>query len=394
MSVSIREETPQNPKTKIDKKCELHPTTRASLCIPCKGSQICDHSLVRYLCIDCNPDNFCIHKTRKTICIPCGGTSVCIIHQCLKARCKKCGGSQICDHGCRKYQCNTCGTAYCIHECLKYTCKKCEGAGICIHKNIRSICKECQGSALCIHLVSKYTCRKCEGSGICEHKTRRVICKTCKGGSICKHEIRKSRCKECDGSALCKSDWCDSIKHKSRDGYCHYCFVHLYPDHELSKNFKTKEKTVIDFVKENYPEVIWISDKIIEGGCSKRRPDLLCDLGDYILIIEVDENQHRRYDCSCEHKRLMEISLDLGHRPIVFIRFNPDDYIDKEQKKVKSCWSISKTGVLSINSKKHWNERLEALKIQVDYWMKHKSEKTLEIVELFYDQFFKDEEED
>ena len=31
-------------------------------------------------------------------------------------------------------------------------------------------------------------------------------------------------------------------------------------------------------------------------------------------------------DCSCENKRIMEISQDLGHRPIVFIRFNPDEY--------------------------------------------------------------------
>jgi hypothetical protein len=49
------------------------------------------------------------------------------------------------------------------------------------------------------------------------------------------------------------------------------------------------------------------------------------DFGDFILI-EVDENQHIDY-ISCENKRTMEISRDLGHRNIVFIRFNPDDYM-------------------------------------------------------------------
>jgi len=48
----------------------------------------------------------------------------------------------------------------------------------------------------------------------------------------------------------------------------------------------------------------------------------MCDLGTHILIVEIDENAHAVYDCSCENKRLMELSQDVGHRPIVFIRFN------------------------------------------------------------------------
>jgi len=43
------------------------------------------------------------------------------------------------------------------------------------------------------------------------------------------------------------------------------------------------------------------------------------DMGSHI-IIEVDENKHTDYDCSCEHKRLMELSQDLQHRPIVLSR--------------------------------------------------------------------------
>ena len=43
-------------------------------------------------------------------------------------------------------------------------------------------------------------------------------------------------------------------------------------------------------------------------------------------MVEVDENQHNNYDCSCENKRLMELAQDLGHRSMVVIRFNPDAY--------------------------------------------------------------------
>ena len=59
----------------------------------------------------------------------------------------------------------------------------------------------------------------------------------------------------------------------------------------------------------------WISDKII-NGCSKRRPDLVLDLLYQIVII--DENQHIDYDCSCENKRIMELSQDIAHRPIIY----------------------------------------------------------------------------
>jgi hypothetical protein len=67
---------------------------------------------------------------------------------------------------------------------------------------------------------------------------------------------------------------------------------------------------------------------------------LLLDLGYQVIIIEVDENQHTEYDCSCENKRTMQLSQDLGHRPIVFIRFNPDDY-EKDGTSVTSCWFVN-----------------------------------------------------
>ena len=110
-------------------------------------------------------------------------------------------------------------------------------------------------------------------------------------------------------------------------------------------------------------------------------------MGSHIIIVEVDENKHTDYDCSCEHKRLMELSLDLQHRPIVFIRFNPDDYTDTHGVLVKSCWRINRqTGVMQIakTKQKEWNARIETLKQQIQYWIDHPTEKTVEIVELFY----------
>ena len=188
----------------------------------------------------------------------------------------------------------------------------------------------------------------------------------------------------------CLSDWCDTLVYSKNkyDDYCIRCYIHLFPDKSVVRNYKTKEKSVVDFVLSKFENISWIADKRIQDGCSRRRPDLFLDLGSHVLIIEVDENQHTDYDCSCENKRLMEISRDIGHRPLIFIRFNPDEYIDNNNTKIKSCWKPNKqSGVLYIPTIKmnEWNNRLLLLQNQLQYWIENKPDKMVEIVQLFYD---------
>ena len=186
----------------------------------------------------------------------------------------------------------------------------------------------------------------------------------------------------------CKSDWCSTRVQEKYEGYCLFCFINLFPDKPVSRNYKTKEYSVVEFVKTSFQDFNWIADKIVSGGCSKRRPDLLLDLGYQIVIIEVDENQHTDYDCSCENKRIMELSQDLAHRPIVFIRFNPDDY-DKNGKTITSCWGQDKKGmcVVKKSKKTEWTQRLTALEETIKYWSNpaNITTKTIEIFQLFYD---------
>jgi hypothetical protein len=186
----------------------------------------------------------------------------------------------------------------------------------------------------------------------------------------------------------CKSEWCSIQVRKKYDGYCLRCYIYLFPDKALSHNYKTKEYAVVEFVKSKFTDLNWIADKIITGGCSKRRPDLLLDLWNQIIIIEIDENQHTDYDCSCENKRIMELSQDLGHRPIIFIRFNPDDY-EKNGKTVSSCWGNDKKGlcVIKKSKKDEWNNRLKILEEQINYWTNpvNTINKTIETIQLFYD---------
>ncbi len=68
------------------------------------------------------------------------------------------------------------------------------------------------------------------------------------------------------------------------------------------------------------------------------------------------------------------------------IRFNPDGYICKEKGKVPSPWAYNQLGVCTIKKKWQdaWKGRLEVLSNTVDYWMKNKSDKMIEVVELYY----------
>jgi hypothetical protein len=188
--------------------------------------------------------------------------------------------------------------------------------------------------------------------------------------------------------------------------------MNLFPGKTVAHNYKTKEKAVVNCIMTHFPNYSWVLDKKIQDGCSKRRPDLLLDLGDQIIIIEIDENQHNEYDCMCEgnrrprsgskvadlesvtlvkdseNKRLMEISKDLGHRSIVFIRFNPDQYKKSDGTKIKSCWSKNTQGILHVVKTRadEWSARMNSLTNQIEYWVKHRTEKMVEVVQLYFDE--------
>jgi hypothetical protein len=308
-------------------------------------------------------------------------------HNRQKSKCKTCGGGSICEHNRIKSECKPCcSVSICEHNRVKRQCKYCKGSQICEHNKRKSICKYCGGSSICEHNKEKSKCKTCGGASICEHNKEKSKCKTCGGNSICEHNKRKPYCKKCGGSALCKTSNCETHGHKKYNGYCLPCCIQVHPEIEVSRNYKTKEKDIVDRIKQSFPKFDWVWDKKVEDGCSMKRPDLLLDMGSHIIIVEVDENKHDSYDCSCENKRLMQISQDLQHRPIVFIRFNPDAYTNKDGIVVKSCWKMNKLGVVQImkTKEKEWEERIEVLKQQIQYWIYNQVVKTVEIIELFY----------
>jgi hypothetical protein len=189
-------------------------------------------------------------------------------------------------------------------------------------------------------------------------------------------------------SPHCKTPLCYTRVTKKNEGYCMFCFIHTFPDRPIAKNYKSRESATIKYLMKEFPDFTWISDKRVQNGCSARRPDLLLDLGYQVIIVEIDEDQHRGYICSCENKRTMELSKDVNHRPIVFIRFNPDAYTKLDGTVVKSCWGLNSKGLFSVKKNKNveWSNRLKTLEDQVTFWSKpeNTTNKTIECIQLYY----------
>ncbi len=165
--------------------------------------------------------------------------------------------------------------------------------------------------------------------------------------------------------------------------HCYGCYSFKYPDDPAVRNHKTKENAIMSEIAKVFPDIIL--DKIIDGGCSKRRPDGMIDLVSHVIIVEVDENQHNGYDKECENRRIMELSQDLSHRPIVFIRINPDGYI-LNNKKQKGAFTLTKiTGTLKVN-KKILNERINATIDIITQYYEIIPSKTITVENLFFTQ--------
>jgi len=312
----------------------------------------------------------------------------------------------------RKY-CNDCKLLDMVNiaskKCIKCTIKKSSYA----YQGEKSpkYCDDCKLENM-VNIVSKYCivcnlklssfaypgeksrkyCYDCKLTDMVNVNTKKCIVCNLKRALYCsKDENIPKYCNDCklpdmvnNNNKVCKTDLCSTrISNKKYEGYCAYCFRNIFPDKPMSRNYKTKELHVVDFIKTNFTNLDIITDKQIYGGCSGKRPDIFIDLGYQIIIVEVDENQHINY--SCENKRIMELSQDVHHRPIVFVRFNPDKY-KKEDMMISSCWKINKNGICGISKLKEWNERLNTLKNTIEYWLKNKTEKTIEVIQLYYDE--------
>jgi len=128
-----------------------------------------------------------------------------------------------------------------------------------------------------------------------------------------------------------QGNWCQKCKlcpscslWKTNGELCHYCIPGNYR--------KSKEYSVVKYLKQMLPDKDFIHNKSVGSQCTKddRKnsnghlfPDILFECIFYNLIVEVDEHKHSGADYKCDERRMYDIIAKLG-QPCIFIRYNPD----------------------------------------------------------------------
>ncbi len=121
---------------------------------------------------------------------------------------------------------------------------------------------------------------------------------------------------------------------------------------------------------------VYTRDKMIEDGCSRRRPDFVFNLGSVILIVENDENQHKSRTCECEQTRMIQIHQEFNGLPVHFIRFNPDRY---------ECLNKSEDQTPLIERHKHLVHIIKKIVRNPDKFVH--ANKNLTVTYLYYDKY-------
>jgi hypothetical protein len=233
-------------------------------------------------------------------------------------------------------------------------------------------CASCKKDGMINIKGKKCPCgsRKVPIYGFIEDK-QATCCSNCKKDGM--ENIINKKCKANECGIMCPT-WANPYY----DGFCTHCFAHLFPNHSKTANIrkKSKELRVVHHISSKYEG--FLHDKPLyvnlQGGCcpSKRRIDLRKLIGNTLLCIEIDENQHRGYCPKNEETRYNDLFMDFSSK-YIFIRYNPDKYTDDKGKKRNPKFE-TRIKVLEKEIEKHM------LRIEQE-----ENKELLEIHHLFFD---------
>jgi hypothetical protein len=113
---------------------------------------------------------------------------------------------------------------------------------------------------------------------------------------------------------------------------------------EYRKQFKLKENRVLKLLRENFGEPTEYNKRIptdcgdkTEKGYRLEEKEICYEINNtHKIFIEVDEHQHKSYCELGEINRMKNLFFGEGSdQPIVFIRYNPDSFLEQNGKKGK-----------------------------------------------------------
>jgi len=176
----------------------------------------------------------------------------------------------------------------------------------------------------------------------------------------------------------CKANYClGTLSNPKYKGYCASCYQQLFPNDPLTLQVrsKTKEIAVRDFINLNF-EGFQHDAPLWTGNCDcthRRRIDHRKLIGNTLLCIETDENQHKGYDVNNEEIRYDDLYMLHGGK-FIFIRFNPDKFKNKAGKNLNPML-YTRLPVLK-----------EEIERQIKKIEKEENIELLEIIKLYYDE--------
>jgi hypothetical protein len=203
-------------------------------------------------------------------------------------------------------------------------------------------------------------------------ETTAVCCASCK--TLAMVDVKRKRCNgfmNMDTNTLepCPNDTAGNVKYKN---YCTECFRRNFPLDPLTFQIrsKTKEIAVRDFINANF-EGFQHNARLRTGHCDctiRRSIDHRMLIGNTLIAIETDENQHKAYNEMDEETRYDDLYMAHSGKWI-YIRFNPDKYINAQ--------GIRKNPMIAT--------RLEALKTEIEKQLERvEREENVELVERVY----------
>ena len=263
-----------------------------------------------------------------------------------------------------------------MYDIYEIKCINCDKYAYYNYKNEKSpiYCKEHKLNNM-IDIKSN-RCKKCNiiATYNYQDKNNGIYCKEHKLDNMI--DIKHKKCKNTD---------CNIRANKKYKDYCFNCFIIIFPEHNIIRNYLIKENLVIQFIKNNFIEN-FVFNKQIQKCNLKYRPDCFLKLNNYIIIIEIDENQHKHNNYN-DIYRNNNIYNQLNI-PLIVIRFNPDSYINNQGKKKLSSFLVDKnTNKLKIRNENEWSNRLEILKINIKKYINYQPNKNIKDIKLFYDYF-------
>jgi hypothetical protein len=287
-------------------------------------------------CFQCKSQDMVNVNDRKCF---CGKARPTFNFEGLKAEfCAKCR-----ENGMIDVYSNRCFCGKSTNSCFNFEglkpkyCSKCKLDGMLNITHNKCKCGKVQPSFNYEGLTPEY-CKLCKEHGMFMLRKRMCIKCDTNQATFNNKDLKAQFCKTCKTPDMinvidkCKNIDCLNCGNVKYRYYCTHCFSNLFPNDPLTLQIRTKSKEnyVRDFLNENFDG--FIHDKALWTGhcdCSQRRRiDHRKLIGNTLLCIETDENQHKRYDEKDEEIRYDDLYM-LHSGKFVFIRFNPDKYINK-----------------------------------------------------------------